>query len=394
MAEHPPTTSTPDPEAVRVPEAFGRTRAFLSEDHGKDLHHGFQLFASVDGVPVADFAYGQALGLRLTPGTPLHWLCASKPLTSVSVALLVEAGVLRLDDPVTRFLPEYGQAGKAGARIGDLLAHTVPYRDGSSQYVASLDWQENLAAACAAPIDEAMGIGSVRTYSAWINSHVLAEVVSRARGEEYGDFLRREVLVPLGMDRTYLGMTAEEYAAVADDLRAMTYGGVRNPGSGSANDAFVMGVPELRAASIPGIGAMGTMRDLARLYEAMLGHGPVGGEPAWQGASALLRRRHLVPEPPEDWDNWSAGWAINSMNWSQGFVTDRGMYCPEVSPRVFGQPGEKTVMAMADADSGLVLAFSFNSFVSSAVAGFRMTRMCQAMYGDLVETGVLAAKRA
>ncbi|MFE8944806.1 serine hydrolase domain-containing protein [Streptomyces sp. NPDC007856] len=373
--------------AAAVPERLAKTRQFLEKDFAEGLHHGFQLYASVHGSPVADFAYGRVLGNKVTANSLLHWLCATKPLTSVAIALLVDDGAIALSDPVTRHVPEFGAAGKEGARIGDLLSHTVPYRDGSSQFVPSLDWRENLRAACLAEIDDSVGVGAVRTYSTWINAQVLAEIIARTSGQDYRDFLRTRVLDPLGMARTFVGMTPDEYSLVESDLVAMTYGGTRKAGSSTSHDGFVAGDPRLRAACIPGIGGMGPMRDLAKLYEALLGCGDVPDRAVWARVSDILRQQHPIPEPSEDWDNWASGWSINSMTWSRGFVTDRDMYCPQASRQVFGQPGERTVMALADPAIGLVLTFSFNSYVSSAVAGFRLNLLCQAVYEDTADLG-------
>ena len=48
--------------------------------------------------------------------------------TTTSVMQLVESGRLRLADPVTRFLPDFGRYGKDGITIRHLLTHTSGLR--------------------------------------------------------------------------------------------------------------------------------------------------------------------------------------------------------------------------------------------------------------------------
>ena len=45
----------------------------------------------------------------------------TKPIVAMSALLLVEAGQVRLDDRVSRYLPEFGNNGKNGIRIRHLL---------------------------------------------------------------------------------------------------------------------------------------------------------------------------------------------------------------------------------------------------------------------------------
>ena len=58
----------------------------------------------------------------MTPDTPVCLFSASKVVAAMMIHHLVETGDLDLDDPVTRYLPKYGQNGKGRTTIRQLLA--------------------------------------------------------------------------------------------------------------------------------------------------------------------------------------------------------------------------------------------------------------------------------
>lgn len=43
---------------------------------------------------------------------------------TIAIALLVDKGLMQLDDPTVKFWPEFGQQGKEQITMGDILGHT------------------------------------------------------------------------------------------------------------------------------------------------------------------------------------------------------------------------------------------------------------------------------
>ena len=77
-----------------------------------------------DGKVVQYKAYGQAdpvKGTALRTDALFYMVSSSKPITAVAVLMMVEEGLVRLDDPVSRFIPEFkGQrvaVGKPGVPL-------------------------------------------------------------------------------------------------------------------------------------------------------------------------------------------------------------------------------------------------------------------------------------
>ena len=102
----------------------------------KGVVAGAVVHVSQRGQPLLVAAYGRSDGDRpMTTDAIFRIASMTKPITSVAVMMLVEEGKIRLDDPLSRYLPEFAglqvvapQSGQtvAPARpvtIRDLLAH-------------------------------------------------------------------------------------------------------------------------------------------------------------------------------------------------------------------------------------------------------------------------------
>ena len=78
----------------------------LIQQHGKPVYHEF--------FGVRDVA----TGLPMTDDTIFRLYSMSKPITSVAAMMLIDEGRLRLDDPVAKYIPSFGEA-KVGVEKND-----------------------------------------------------------------------------------------------------------------------------------------------------------------------------------------------------------------------------------------------------------------------------------
>ena len=87
------------------------------------IHPAIQLCVRRHGEVVIDRAIGHAAGngpddpphgrkLPVTPDTPFNIYSASKAVTAMVVHLLDQRRLLRLDDPVCEYIPEFGCHGQ------------------------------------------------------------------------------------------------------------------------------------------------------------------------------------------------------------------------------------------------------------------------------------------
>ena len=169
---------------------------------------GASLLVLQDGMQRIHRAYGYAdleRGIRAGTATNYRLASVSKQFTAAAILLLARDGVLTLDDPVRRWLPELPPA-TARVTLRQLLTHTgglVDYED-----LMPADMQGQLADADVLALlshaDRTLfPPGSVYRYS---NSGyvLLGLVVERASGEGLAAFLKQRIFDPLGMAHTLL----------------------------------------------------------------------------------------------------------------------------------------------------------------------------------------------
>ena len=162
------------------------------------------------------------------PETVFRIYSMSKPITSVAFMMLVEQGLVALDDPVHRLIPEWRELGvyKGGFMetfrterperpmlMVDLLRHTSGLTYGFQQSTnvdaayrklkigertgeGTLD--DMIAQIAKVPLEFSPG-------TAWNYSHstdVLGYLVGKISGEPFDEFLRKRIFEPLGMSDT------------------------------------------------------------------------------------------------------------------------------------------------------------------------------------------------
>ena len=156
-----------------------------------------------DGRVAYANAYGAAKLDPRVPATPdLRYAIGSisKQFTAVAILLLQQDGKLRLDDPVSRFIPGLTRGNEVTVR--QLLSHTSGYQDFWPQdYVMPGMLQATTPQAIAdawakKPLDFAPG--SRWQYSN-TNYTLAGMVVEKASGMPFFQFVRSRILVPAGL---------------------------------------------------------------------------------------------------------------------------------------------------------------------------------------------------
>ena len=198
-----------------------RTMDLIAREMDSGLHIGAQVFASRDNQIVADFALGEARpGVPMTTETVMLWMSATKPTGAVAIGQLWEKGLLDLDDPVARHVPEFAQHGKERITIRHILTHTAGIRWIETGWPhASFD--EVVAKVCAMRPERDWVPGRKAGYSAYVSWYILGEIVRRLSGGAYADYVREEIFLPLGMSDCWIAMPPEVYHGYGDRLGIM-----------------------------------------------------------------------------------------------------------------------------------------------------------------------------
>jgi uncharacterized protein YbbC (DUF1343 family)/CubicO group peptidase (beta-lactamase class C family) len=119
--------------------------------------------------------------------------------TTPALMQLWEQGKFRMNDPVAKYIPEFGQNGKQEITIRQLLVH---YSGLPEDLDLSKKWQgKDTAYRMAFEVTPDRPPGSALTYSD-VNFIVLGALVERLSGESLDEYAAKHVFVPLGMKET------------------------------------------------------------------------------------------------------------------------------------------------------------------------------------------------
>jgi CubicO group peptidase (beta-lactamase class C family) len=196
--------------------------------YASGLHPALALCVRRQGGVLLDRAIGHVRGngpddppdaarVALTPDSPFCTLSASKAVTAMLIHLLDQRNLLRLDDPVCEYIPEFAANGKQWITIRHVLTHRsgIPNLPPEVMHLGSLDDPEAvIRILCATrPTGRA---GRHLAYHAITGGFVLGEVVRRVTGRTIRDLLHDEIRRPLGF--RWLGYGVDP----ADTTRVVT----------------------------------------------------------------------------------------------------------------------------------------------------------------------------
>jgi len=255
-------------------------------------------------------AYLEAFGHRdresnspMKEGTIFRIASQTKALVSVGVMILQEQGQLLITDPVGKYLPEFLKTTVAVSKedgkyeivearrpitIRDLLTHTAGISYGNG--VARDRWSEaGIQGWYFADRDEPIGatVSRIATLpfdaqpgERWIYGYsidILGALIERVSGLTLNDFLRIQILEPLGMRDTHFFLPPAKSDHLAVVYSAKEEGGIErapNPGHMVGQGAYVEGP---RKSFSGGAGLLSTAGDYARFLQMLLNGGELDG---------------------------------------------------------------------------------------------------------------------
>jgi CubicO group peptidase (beta-lactamase class C family) len=365
-----PSPSPPStPDLSVVPELLERQRQ-------AGWHDCAQVYISLRGEVLLDTAVGESRpGRELLPDDVMLWYSSGKPLTTVAVLQLWEQGRLGLDDPVGDFIDGWG-AGKERATLRHVLTHTAGFpmlSDGT--FDRDVGYAESIARIAAHPAEWEPGTAAgYHASSAW---KVLGAVVEKVDGRPIDQYLRGEVLEPLHMHNSSLGVPLDVQRELGDRLVPVVWKGHVFPRI-DAEGAFSMveyriddvhNEPWHVAKVEPGGGMRGPARELGRFYESLLGYGPTILDPRTVETMSAVHRygiRDVV--------------FGTSLPWGLGAAVE---FTGGTTRRVFGHGGMASSRGFADRECGLVFAVVANGLPSFVPAEQRVLELTDAVYSAL-----------
>ena len=254
-------TATPAPTATEVPTPTTEAEAVFDRLIPELMNHwdvpGGALAIAKDGRLVMARGYGLADIDQKEPvqaDTLFRIASISKPITAVAILQLVERGELALDDQVFSILGEFEAPSGATMdprleqiTVRHLLQHSGGWDPEKSYDAMSIPWriEQELGASkpvsCRDVITFMLGQpldldpGSEYAYSNF-GYCLLGRIIEEKTGLSYEDYVKEQVLEPMGITRMRIGGTLPEERAEGE----VTYYGF--PGQGSAH-SVIPGTP-------------------------------------------------------------------------------------------------------------------------------------------------------
>jgi CubicO group peptidase (beta-lactamase class C family) len=372
---------------------LSKTSQALEQGLEQGLHIGAQLYASIDGHPIADLALGRArlaTAPAADPDLPHHrdvpmstdtlmlWLSAGKPITAIAIAMLWEQRKLTLDEPVATYWPEFAQNGKAGITIRHLLTHTSGIRGLDTAYPFAT-WEETVGKIAAMKPERGWIPGLKVGYHTHTSWYVLGELIRRLTGAMPDIWIRKNLLVPLGMKETWLAMSPEQYENYGVRIGYL-YDTTESPPIPLPNYDTELAASRPR----PSASFRGPVRELARFYEMLRRGGELEGTRflRHETVEAITTRQRvgLYDQTFQRVIDWGLGVIINSSHYQAGTPYQFGPYA---SRDTFGHGGSQSSTGFCNPRHKLVVSLMFNGCPGEAAHDLRLRSPLKALYEDL-----------
>ena len=233
----------------------------------------------------------------------------TKPVIYLAAMRLVERGQLNLSDRVTRYIPEFTGQGKEDALVLHLFTHTSGLPDELPSNAELRRQHASLAKFVAESIktDLLFSPGTRFSYAS-TGTILIAEIVQRLSGRSIRDFVRSEIIEPLGLKSTGLG----SQGFLHERLVRTTTPEYQQPEFGWNSKYW-------QEFGSPAGGLFSTPEDFAVICAMMLGGGQWGGvrllSPAKVRQMTTNRLDDLpdLPEPVRRTHPWGLGWRLNHL---------------------------------------------------------------------------------
>jgi CubicO group peptidase (beta-lactamase class C family) len=343
-----------------------------------------QLAAYRHGEPVVDLWAGP----ELTGDSLLGVYSASKGAAHLVLALLVQDGVLDLDQRVSHYWPEFAVEGKRDVTLRELVAHRAGLVGADTGFTLDELADDQTVAERLGAQRPFWRPGSAFGYHALVIAALSGEVVRRATGQTIAEHFAARVREPYRVD-VYLGLPADQeprflaaqpmlatperlaaLAAAATGPNSLTGIAFNRHHPGNPEVWELPNFPVVRTGGPASYGGVASARGLARMYAAAIS--------SLDGAVPLLKpdTAAAVAQPH------SVGYDLVTRDhkaFAVGFhVTSE--YYPVLGQGAFGHSGAGGQQAFADPRNGIAYGYSRRRTPFPAAAAPENDRLIRALY--------------
>ena len=279
-----------------APEAVSRIWRAAEALYRSGIHPAIQLCVRRFGGVLIDRAIGHASGngpddpaeaqkVLATPATPFTIFSASKAVTAMIVHLLDQRNLIRLDDRVCEYIPEFAVSTKQWITIRHVLTHRagLPNLPREALDLDRLHDPESIVWLLS-DLKPTWRPGRQLAYHAISGGFILGELVRRVTGKTVRAVLDEEIRRPLGLRWLGYGVRPQDVDRVARNY--LTGPPALPPLSPLLRRALGIGFAEVPALSndprfltgiIPSANVVATANELGLFYQLLLDGGELDG---------------------------------------------------------------------------------------------------------------------
>jgi CubicO group peptidase (beta-lactamase class C family) len=313
MAVGPAEPEKVQPKSPPAVAAIGdRMRKFVD---AKEIAGAVTVVATPDAVVHLDAAGSAALSPREPMRTDsIFWIASmSKPVLGTLLLMLQDEGLLSVDDPVEKYLPEFKELktkdGKAAnVKIRHLLTHTsgmgeiTPAQARECKKLADV-----IPLYVAKPVAFTPGSKWAYCQSGINTGGRIAEVVT---AKPLDKLLKERLFDPLGMKDTTFYLTEEQLPRLAKSYRRTDKGDLEETPIGFLNGKSAASTDRFPA---PNGGLFSTAPDYARFCQMVLRGGEIGGKRFLKPETVKLMTTIQTEDLKTGFtpgNGWGLGWCI------------------------------------------------------------------------------------
>ena len=250
----------------------------------------------------------------------------TKAITSVGIMMLMDEGKLLLDDPLSKYIPEFGNLrvldqfnekdttyttvpAKRGITVRDLLTHTsgIGYAQIGSKQMTAIYYKAGVTAGIgseATVLGESMKrLGSLplshqpgEKWTYGLNTDVLGYLIEVVSGMSLNDFFRTRIFAPLGMNDTYFYLPpAKQDRLVTLYTEQKDKGLVKTTSTYAINGSFNANYPATAGTYYSGGGGLSsTAYDYALFMQMLLNDGVHNGKRLLSKAAVRMMQANQI----------------------------------------------------------------------------------------------------
>ena len=305
-----------------------------------------QLAVARDGELVAFETFGDA-----TNDTRYCIFSCTKPIVASAAWLLIGEGRLDPSRRVVDYIPEFAANGKEAVTVEQVMLHTSGFPNATMDEVAGTDAERRRSTLAKWELE--WEPGTRFEYHGTSAHWVLVDLIERLGGQDFRDYIEQRVCAPLGLPRL-LGIPEHDRGNFAAPIAT----GEQLPDTPVDTAILRLRRPEVRAAGVPGYGAIMRAADLARFYQGLLNN--PGG--LWDAAMLDDVKTNVRCTFPDNLlqvpVNRTLGLVLAGDD-GQHFMR-YGSFGVANSPRSIGHAGAHMQVGWADPETGISFAYCTN----------------------------------